>query len=108
MYYVPCTMYYICICVVYYIIYIYIIMYSIYYLYIIYIYIYTYYVFLPMTSRFPISPFTGRYSSPTAVRCAVLGRCDLAVLLHGPSVFCPEKRHGLFGRILQFVYFYCR
>lgn len=32
-------MYYICICVVYYIIYIYIIMYSIYYLYIIYIYV---------------------------------------------------------------------
>lgn len=106
-YYVLCTMYYVLYlylrCVLYHI---YIIMYSIYYLY--NIYIYTYYVFLPMTSRFPISPFTGRYSSPTAVRCAVLGRCDLAVLLHGPSVFCPEKRHGLFGRILQFVYFYCR
>lgn len=47
-------MYYICICVVYYIIYIYIIMYSIYYLYIIYIYIY---VLRVSSNDFTISDF---------------------------------------------------
>ena len=76
------------------------------------VYMYMYYVFLPMTSRFPISPFTGRYSSPTAVRCALLGRCDSVVigyrhdvpligngtmsflLMDSPSFFCPEKHQG--------------
>ena len=98
-YYVPCTMYYICICVVYYIIY------SIYYIFIhVYIYIvYVLRVFLPMTSL-PDFPIYRQIllTHSGAMRCAWqmwLG-CFAA---WAKSVFGPEKTPRIIGRILQFV-----